>query len=431
MRSVAVYALIAFTPLAALAGLILCLGGPVPPPPPPPPDPPPRAVLTATALWEKVRPEVMKANIAADAALSRRTAEIEQFLTDRAARGGRPFAEAVLGSPWTAARLKISGGDAELSRWIDGLFAAHLFTPADLGRVVSGAAKAYLDDISAIDNALATAVYTLAKAELDQPPEINFPGIQPERGLGELNALTDKAVAAVLYHLKVAAGQEVVSLLASELGARLAVHVLRGAAVRLGLAGAVGGIAANSSLETAAVLVVGLGVGYIVDVLIDIARRNLLGYDPEGELAEEVRRRLVTVGKEVVDGSATEGGLRRNLSRVNLLRAVGRGAMAYRMVWGAETPSPLPAPLPTPSAPVLGRRTTDATEAVLAVRSLLEFGRAVLGPAIVDAVSGVVRLLWPAEASRRYSLWWVVPAAEVGGQGRWQIVRLDREGGAS
>jgi hypothetical protein len=140
--------------------------------------------------------------------------------------------------------------------------------------------------------------------------------------------------------MKVTAAREITSWVASDVAAALALRVLAAVGQRLGLSGGVlaGGAASSwASLGTTVVAAV------VLDKIIDWILRRA-GYDPEANIAQQVRASLANIQSLLLDGDEAEGpvrgGLRAELLRLHLERSRLRRDALWRFLFGSDQSLP-------------------------------------------------------------------------------------------
>lgn len=205
-----------------------------------------------------------------------RANEFSNFILSKK-KGSRPFAENVTSwyGKWRAAKpyLYFTDGDGH-KKYVEELFAAHIFTKEELGGGLQRTIEAAVLDMEAIQNRLAVKLNQEITAS--QSATVNDSAIA-----AEFRKSIERIVAASQWDAQKAAG----ALVVSEVVSTVATQVL----IRLGVsAGILGTGAANSWWS--------LGASVVIGVIVDVVWEWI--DDPTGDVEREVSKAIDSLAEK-------------------------------------------------------------------------------------------------------------------------------------
>ncbi len=225
--------------------------------------------------------------------LAPQLAPVRDFFQEARSRT-RLFAEDALGfnSKWKLASDYFSGGK-EHQQFLEERFAARIFSPEQLAKVVEQAAAGYLrhlDDVDAI-------VLVNLQADLaDASPGELRAGVDPQAIGQALDTAIRDAVRAVEADFRGLVGQQLVSFVAGE--------VLTLASIEFATSAGILSVGASSGVVTFGV---GIIVGIIVDYIVSWAYDKLV--DPAGEMSSKLNQKLSELENLILFGNGVQAGL--------------------------------------------------------------------------------------------------------------------------
>jgi hypothetical protein len=244
-----------------------------------------------------------------DAGLISRLMPITDFF-DEARNGTRVFAEDVLSlkSKFILVRDYAFDGKQH-EEFMAERFAACVFAPEELERLVHSSIRTYLQLLSEVDYG----VLVRLQADIEEIPNDALPdGINRMAIQQSLEKAIRDAVRAVEVDLRRNVGRELVSYVAGE--------VLSTAAVELATSTGILGIGASTGTVTA-------GMGFVLSVIVDriIAWAYEKLYDPVGEITDRLNKVLSKLEELILDGDGDQPGLVEQLRDVAQRRNGARG----------------------------------------------------------------------------------------------------------
>lgn len=203
---------------------------------------------------------------------------------------------------------KIAWARGKHDKYLAARFREHVFAPDDIEATVTKAVASYLDDIEGIENEMLVSI-RLDVASLPSGSAIGRMSVDEFRG----------AFRRVSNEISSRTAWNVGSDVGKEIAAQIAGQVLVRVATRLGISGGLLAAGAASSWVTA-------GVGVAVALVIDYMVSTVWDWveDPNGQLADEMNRRLDEIRAMIVDGDKQTPGLRQELQKYAARRAVVR-----------------------------------------------------------------------------------------------------------
>lgn len=219
-------------------------------------------------------------------------------LFKEAKAGTRAFSEDALGfdSKWALITGFVRGND-DHRRYLAERFAARLFAPEDLERVVKYAAQAYLTHLDNVDAMLLVNL----KADLANIPSSGFsPGMNASAIEQAMHTAINDAVRAVEADFPWMIGREVVSNVAGDL--------IAAAGVRLATSAGILSVGASSGAVTVGG---GLVLSIIIDYVVSWAWDKIA--NPCGELSRKLDETLTQLEQVIVNGYGNEPGLYKRL----------------------------------------------------------------------------------------------------------------------
>lgn len=274
--------------------------------------------------WKIIAPRIEIAQEEALKAVETRTQQVLGFFAERQQRVPA-YAERVLSfrSKWELGKSKLPGTDKEAhTRFLKEEFSRIVFSEAELGQTVSGAAEDYVRDILAIENALLVKI----RADLKDMPECAaaLPDLKTEAAFHErfakvVGGLSDKAGT----DAKVDVGR----LVGSEIAAAIAIRVGIAVASRLGASTAILGTGAAAGAET-------LGVSIVAGMIVDQIASWVIGwyYKPEVEIGKKLSAELDGLSTLIVSGDEKTRGLKQELGALAVRRKLVREAALREMI---------------------------------------------------------------------------------------------------
>lgn len=208
------------------------------------------------------------------------------------------------------------------------LFARHIFSNADLKNVLDRAVAGYVSDTDAIENSLLVQLRAdLADSELGRGGKM--PALASDAAFQEeYRQLATGLIRTMQIDGGMEIGRQVANFVAVDVATPVVVRIVEFVAAELGMEAGILSAGAASSFTT---LGIGFIVGYIADEVIVWVLKQA-GYDPAAEIAGKIRASLDRVESLLIDGTATGGGLRRELLRIGSARARCQDAVIHKLL---------------------------------------------------------------------------------------------------
>lgn len=254
----------------------------------------PSAEEIRARTWKKIEPHLAKARKEAGAAWNKQVKKVERFFEE--SRKGTPEVAKALMS-WGGQWKYATSSTEDYQKFVRTKMDENVFSSEDLQRVITQSVEELLQQLHTIEGELVVAV--LADLEDSDLPQAQGVKISSEKAFREYLRQTMKDLYTKMgINVAGTIGQELTSLVTGEIAARLALHIIKGMAVRLGvkstlLAGGVAGSAVSFGLTIVAAIV--------ADRIIDWVLR-WGGHDPEKDLAARLCVQLGNLEAELVDG---------------------------------------------------------------------------------------------------------------------------------
>jgi len=273
------------------------------------------APAVVPTLGERIQPHLDWADQQCQLAIDRSLADLALFFTEARQRAPAWAAEALSWrSKWACLvdTLPLTSGE-RLRQRLRELFAHHLFIPAQLEQQLRRVWENYLADVRNIESRMLVAL----QADLaDQGFQIPWREVEA----GQALAAYEQALASVTGTTEQSLHQE----LASQSLSLVAGEILVLAGARLTTSAGIVGVGGATSWSTfGAGLLAGLIVDQIVSAVWD------WWADPQGDLSDELCRRLTAAEQQLVTGDGQTPGLRDRLREF----ARERSAVRERAVW--------------------------------------------------------------------------------------------------
>jgi len=276
--------------------------------------------------WKIVAPRIEIAQEEALKAIDTRTQEVGDFFAERQKRVPA-YAERVLSfrSKWELGKSKIPGADKDAhTRFLREEFSKIVFSQAELGQAVTGAAEDYVRDVQAIENALLVNI----RADLKDMPECAavLPDLKTE-------ALFHDRFARIVAGFSEKAGTDVKvdvgRIVGSEIATAITIRVGIAVAENLGVSSVILGTGTAGSLET-------LGVSFVAGIIVDQIVGWIIGwYDkPEVEISKKLSAELDELSTLIVSGDEKNKtrGLKQELEALAERRKLMRDAALREMI---------------------------------------------------------------------------------------------------
>ncbi len=241
------------------------------------PDDPAKAAREAA--WERVEKRLKEADKKLQEAAAKHAKGVGDFIKDAKGKTGGLADELLsLEGKWEYVTRSKEG----YQEYLRERYEARVMKPAALQETLERATKAYLKEVDAIENELLVAV----EADLADLPRGAIPGLTGAQPFAKQFRVTaERHDALMKKNLQETVGREAAVLVVGEIASRVAVRVATAAAARLGLSAAVlGGSLGASAATVGASLVFGIAADYLLDAVLEA-----LGYDPAGEIADQMR----------------------------------------------------------------------------------------------------------------------------------------------
>jgi hypothetical protein len=245
--------------------------------------------------WNKVEPRITQTHQETKREADKTTAKVKAFFAERK-RYARSFASELLslGGKWAYLKGYFSEGSHEL--YVQECFSRNIFSGDQLKTLIESEVASYVSEIQGRENQLLVAIRAdLESSELAAPQYLPALGSE-EQFRREYEAMIAEVLPVLSKDLGMTVTREVASMVGSEIATTLLTEIGVSVASELGISGGVLTLTATSAVFT-------LGIGILVDMILDWAIRQA-GYDPEGQIAAKVVESLDQLERIILEGGS-------------------------------------------------------------------------------------------------------------------------------
>lgn len=269
-----------------------------------------RRRLLVGEAFRKAEPHIKAADEQSLDGIPAAVAIVNDFFTS-AKSHTRAFARDALGL-----YSKIAWARGKHDKYLAARFRENVFAPEDIEATVTKAVASYLDDVEGIENQMLVNI-RLDVANLPVGASIGRMSVDEFR----------EAFRGMTKEISSHTAWNVGSDVGKEFAAQIAGQVLVRAAARLGVSGGILAAGATTSWAT-------FGVGVAVALVIDLMVSAIWDWveDPRGQLADQMNIKLEEIRHMIVDGDTETPGLRQELQKYAMQRAVVRRDAVHALV---------------------------------------------------------------------------------------------------
>ena len=273
----------------------------------------------SSATKEKASKHLAVAHQKAAAALEARLKTVRDVFK-RGRMGAKPFAEDALSwsGKWALVKGALGiGEDKAHEQYLKESFGKYVFASDDINTALEGAIKGYISDLDTIENQLLVQLRAdLADSELGRGGKL--PSLSSDEAFrSEYQRMAGGVTGTLQRDAGMEVGRQVAGFVVMDAATPVVINIVEFVAAELGIEAGILGTGAASGVAT---LGIGLIVGIIADQMIAWVLKEA-GYDPVEEISAKVRASLDNVESLMIEGKASEGGLRRELQRIGSARS--------------------------------------------------------------------------------------------------------------